>query len=306
MTILSLGRWRRRRALALHEEAMRLSEQGRNAEAIRRYSKSLELDPARPTTLFNLALIFKYRNEWERSLELNLKAHAFAPNDEATRWNAAIAATALGQWTVARQMWTEVGIDLPGDDGPIEGDFGQTPVRLDPDGDGEVVWAHRLDPVRARIESIPLPESGYHRGDIVLHDGAAVGRRRIAGRELPVFNVLERLESSEEMTWTAQVEALDARAIGRLGVLADYASVAMEDWTASLQAVCRQCSESTPHAAHDKDLAARSWQNHRRIGLSAKDSAVVESLMVEWASATDSRLVELVCQTAPAARSADS
>ena len=62
--------------------------------------------------------------------------------------------------------WRRLGLDIEEGDAPIEDNFGITPVRLNPDDRGEVVWARRIDPVRARIENVPYPESGFRRGDV--------------------------------------------------------------------------------------------------------------------------------------------
>lgn len=83
----------RRQAAELHAQAWAL--EGRDDEAMRLYRKALALDPGRPTTLYNLGLIRKYRGEWAESLDFNRRAVELDPDDEAANWNLAIAATAL-------------------------------------------------------------------------------------------------------------------------------------------------------------------------------------------------------------------
>ena len=145
----------------------------------------LALDPHRPATLYNIGLIHKYRGEWDESLLFNQRSVELDPTDESANWNLAIAATALRDWQTARAVWKRLKISLGDGEGPIEADFGQAPVRLNPDTNAEVVWARRIDPVRAKIENIPYPDSGFRFGDVVLHDGAAVGTREAGGREYP-------------------------------------------------------------------------------------------------------------------------
>jgi tetratricopeptide (TPR) repeat protein len=53
-----------RRAEALHRAGMELSDAGDEDAAVERYLKALTLDPDRPSTLYNLGLIYKYRREW--------------------------------------------------------------------------------------------------------------------------------------------------------------------------------------------------------------------------------------------------
>jgi len=197
---LKLFDLKKKKAQKLHNEAQELSDEGNDEKAIELYLKAIELDPIKSESFYNVGLIYKYQGQWEKSYKYNVQAYRLDPEDEAARWNLAIAATALRKWREVRTAWQENGIEIDGETGPIDMDFGMTPVRLNPDDDGEVVWATRIDPVRGRIDSIPYKESGFKHGDIVLHDGAAVGYREIGENEYPVFNVLELFEQWEKNT----------------------------------------------------------------------------------------------------------
>jgi tetratricopeptide (TPR) repeat protein len=94
---------------------------------------------------YNLGLVRKHQRRWPESLSCNLRAAALDPTDEAAWWNAGIAATALGEWATARRAWAAFGIELPPDDGEITMRLGPTPIRLNADGNGEVVWCARID-----------------------------------------------------------------------------------------------------------------------------------------------------------------
>ena len=118
-----------------------------------------------------------------------------------TTWNAGIAATALGRWERARAAWASVGITMPPGDGPVEMRIGPTPVRVSPAENPEVVWCDRIDPCRAIIQSVPLPESDRRYGDLLLHDGEARGRRQSGNQSVPVFDELDVLERSAYGTW---------------------------------------------------------------------------------------------------------
>ena len=124
--------------------------------------------PSKSHEWYNLGLKLKYEGKWAESLDANLRALELQPEDnEAAIWNAAIAATALRDWLTARAMWQRYGIKLQGPaEGPIEDNFGVTPVRLNPDDQAEVVWTRRIDPARARLLNVPLPESGFRFNDI--------------------------------------------------------------------------------------------------------------------------------------------
>ncbi|HNP36325.1 MAG TPA: tetratricopeptide repeat protein [Woeseiaceae bacterium] len=299
MSIFNIAERRQRKADQLHAEGMALSDAGDDEAAIKKYLKAIELDPEKSVSLYNLGLIYKYRSEWEKSFDLNQRAYLISPDDESSRWNLAIAATALRRWDVARRMWVDQGIELEPGIGPIEMNLGRVPIRLNPEDDGEVVWATRIDPVRARIDSIPLPDSGFRHGDVVLHDGAAVGNRVVNEREYPVFNVLELFKQSKHGTFRASVEVASKDAIEQLHKAADRRGITVEDWTESIRILCRQCSEGTSHKHHDNDLDDGHWQLQRNIGIAANDAASVNELMQIWASQTSSRVSAIDCELEP-------
>lgn len=270
------------RANELHCEGEALSEAGDDDGALGKYHEAVTLEPGKSESHYNIGLIHKYRSEWAQSLAYNRTASELDPEDEAARWNLAIAATALRDWPTARAAWIAQGISLTGEEGPIEMDFGLTPVRLNPDASAEVVWARRIDPVRASIVSIPYKESGFRCGDIVLHDGAAVGYRMLGGRECPVFNVLELFERSRLETFEVDIEAADAAAMETLTKAFDDAGITMEDWTANVQTLCRQCSEGLPHEHHDSEAADPAWQVQRRLGVAVSSWEAAQAVLDAW------------------------
>jgi TPR repeat len=278
-----------RRPVALHSAGMRCSETGNQDEAIENYTKALALDPNRGETLYNLGLIYKYRGEWAKSFDFNARAREFQPDDEATLWNLAIAATALRDWTAARDVWRTLKIVTAVGEGLINQDMGQTPVRInaeDPRGRAiEVVWSERLCPVRSRIVNIPTGASGFRYGDVVLHDGAPVGYRLNSnGQERPVFNVLELFEPSRFGAYEINAEAESAQAIEKLEKLCADAGIEVEDWTQNLRNLCKACSEGRPHEGHDEELIeSNAWVATRRIGFAAVDRESLDGVLKEWA-----------------------
>ena len=273
----------------LHREALALSDEGEVDAALKKYREALALDFSRPTTHYNIGLIHKYRSEWEESFRYNRRAVELDTDDEASNWNLAIAATALGKWQVARSVWNRLGFSVEPGDTPIDGDFGVTPVRLNAEEDAEVVWARRIDPVRTSILTIPFPSSGYRYGDVVLNDGAAVGYRVSNGKEYPVFNVLALLAPSAWHTFEAELHAPVPGDIEVLEALCEGEGVKVDDWTTSVRFICKQCSEGTPHAEHDEDGAGH-WHERHRVGLASIDESVVHRILEAWE--TGSRRVE--------------
>jgi tetratricopeptide (TPR) repeat protein len=258
------------RADQLHEEALSIEDED---AALQAYQQVLALDPDRAMTHYNIGLIHKYRGNWQASMDSNLRAVALSPQDESSNWNLAIAATALKKWDVARAAWNRLGIEIEEGTGPIDADFGIAPVRLNPDHDAEVVWGRRIDPVRVRIENIPYPSSGYRFGDIVLHDGAAVGYRTSGNREYGVFNVFELFQPSSLGTFELQLHVDHHDKLTDVGNALDAAGFIAENWSFSVRILCRACSEGRPHSQHDKDQRDPSSMDHCVFGLAAQSES---------------------------------
>jgi hypothetical protein len=248
------------------------------------YERALTLDPDRAATHYNIGLVHKYRGAWAESLHHNRRASDLRADDQAAHWNMGIAATALRDWDAAREAWRRVGLPITDGDGPIQADFGITPVRLNPDDKGEVVWGTRIDPVRVVLGNIPFPDSGFRAGDIVLHDGAPVGERQSNGRTYAVFNVLELFESSANSTYEAEVRARDAADLEALTSALDAAQVDHEVWTANVQILCRQCSEGTPHEHASEDDKLRAWPDTHVIGISTTSPEAAQKVLTYWSS----------------------
>jgi tetratricopeptide (TPR) repeat protein len=279
----------------LFEEALALDEEGKEDEALQKYLQAAALGYQNPSCYYNIGLIYKYRNLWEESFRYNKIAYEFDPEEEAYRWNYAIAATALRDWASARKAWADNGIKLEGDIGPIEMDFGDTPVRLNPNDEAEVVWTRRIDPVRAKITSIPMPETGYHYGDIVLHDGAATGGRVVDGIEYPVFNVLELFERSDFLTFVAEVEIKDQKMQEKLLEKLWQDNVVHEDWTESFRIICKACSEGIPHEHDDKGSieTVKAWNSLHEIAIATLNVDESEEKLLNAIKSVSAKLKEL-------------
>jgi tetratricopeptide (TPR) repeat protein len=294
-----------RRAANLHAAGVECSETGNEDGAIENYQKALTLDPKRGDTLYNLALIYKYRGDWAKSFEFNRRAREIQPGDEATLWNLAISATALRDWRTARHVWRTLQVITEDGEGPINKNWGQTPVRVNPEGSAEgkenrvieVVWSDCLCPVRSRITNIPTGATGFRYGDIVLHDGAPVGYRlNPSGQERAVFNVLELFEPSRFSTYEVAIYVESAESLKALERLCEIAGVEIEDWTANIRNLCKACSEGRPHEGHDTDLKEpASWSGQRRVGFAAMDREYLEGVLRAWAEKPGRSVEEIRC-----------
>jgi tetratricopeptide (TPR) repeat protein len=258
------------------------------------YERALDLDPNRAATHYNIGLVHKYRGAWAESLHHNRRASDLRPGDEAANWNMGIAATALRDWAAAREAWRRVGLQIAGSKGPIDEDFGMTPVRLNPDGSAEVVWGRRIDPVRVVLGNIPYPSSGFRAGDVVLHDGAPVGERQCDGQSYSVFNVLELFEASANSTYEAEVHTRDAADLQALTAALDAAQVDHEVWTANVRLLCKQCSEGTPHEHVGEEGEAPVWPDSHVLGISATSPEAARRALERWSSKGGGFLSRLV------------
>lgn len=280
----------------LHDRAYAASDRGDLTDAARLFGQLLAQHPDDRYYHYMRGLALKYARDWRGSLAHNLRAIELAEGDasQAEHWNAAIAATALGDWQRARQLWRAQGIGLPAGEGPIDADFGVAVVRLNPWHGGETVFMRRIDPVRARLLNVPLPESGHRFGDIVLHDGAATGYRFDGGeRKVPVFNELQRLTASGFQTFVAFVgcdSPDDAKAL----VDATAPGIGhVEDWTSGIAHYCLRCSYGTPHRHDDRDSATQ-WAPERTVGIAAQSRRAVEKLLADWAQTSRSRRIDAI------------
>lgn len=261
----------------------------------------LELTPRSYFSWFHAGLLSKARCNWPEVLERNVRAlEFFTPADakdfdgvNPAAWNLGIAATAMSDWTTARQAWTAYGVEGMGSGTePIDGDFGQAPVRLNPDqpslphqvmqwaGATEVVWCWRRSPAHAIISNVPLPESGHRFRDVILHDGEPKGTRRLGGREVAVFDQLQRLEDSGLPTWQAQVAGATGKDLQELSDLIERRGLGMDDWS-GMRLLCSQCSHGSPDGGHHHPATPAEMT---RLGLAGREPELTQTVEA-WAAA---------------------
>ena len=256
------------RARALTEDGRILFDSGDLLGAEAAFREAIDEDPAFAEASFDLGLVYKQQRDWSRSLQANLRAVELLEDlrEEPACWNGGIAATALRDWAKARTLWRSFGISIPEGEGPVEMAAGIAPIRLDPDGNGEVVWATRIDPARARIDNIPTVQSGYRWHDIVLNDGAPAGERTFGDRTYSVFDALELWERSpiETLITDARCETPDD--IEALEAVFGMAGWCAEDWKLSIRWMCRACSEGfTTSRGSGRPSAWLPWPLHQTL-----------------------------------------
>jgi hypothetical protein len=191
---------------------------------------------------FDAALCALRMRDWPTARDRGLEAVRFVERgvNEPAYWNLGTAATALRDWELARDCWVGFGMEpLPGT-GPIDIPGGPTCVRLSV---GEVVWAVRIDPVRARVVNVPFDPSRRF-GDVVLHSGAPSGERVAGGVAYPVFDELELFEASQLATLAVVVTARDADDLEDLAARFAHDGYGMEILQSRVDR-CSCCSQGT-------------------------------------------------------------
>ncbi|WP_406837054.1 tetratricopeptide repeat protein [Streptomyces sp. AHU1] len=194
---------------------------------------------------YDAALAHKFLRNWDKALDLGREAAARSPRGEGdpAYWNLGIAATILRDWTTARDAWDGFGIELPEGEGEIAGRFGAACVRLDTDGEREVVWIERLCPARGRVVNVPVT-GGRRYGEIVVHDGEPKGERVYDGTTFPVFDELALFEPSPLPTLEVTVAAGEASDLEALLALFTEHGFGAEPASA-VRMLCACCSEGT-------------------------------------------------------------
>jgi hypothetical protein len=285
-------------AIRNNEKAIKLQQRGLIGEAVNYYQKAIKLWPAWSVPWYNLGLLRKEQRNWQESLRCNQKAVALDPSEQDAWWNLGIAATALEDWAEARRAWKGFGIVIPEGEGPIEMEIGLTPIRINPDEESEVVWCRRIDPARAIIACVPLPRSGRRFGDLLLHDGAPNGYRKLDGKEVPVFDELQLLTASEYGTFEVIVSGAGPEDVEPLAELAAERGLAAEDWSSNLRMVCKACSEGSIDAKHTHHL---DQSDYRRIGFAALSEIQAREILRRWqATKPGAKVEEIDCLLEPA------
>ncbi|MEU3465140.1 hypothetical protein ABZ721_35000 [Streptomyces sp. NPDC006733] len=303
------------------DRAFSLIGDGRYEDAGALLTRAADMEPWLSESWYNLALLHKFRHDWEQARTAGLRAVALLDRDSGAPdwWNLGIAATALQDWPLARRSWQAYGLRLPSGSAESASEeavrlaLGSAAVRLSPEGEAEVVWGRRLDPARIEVLSIPLPSSGRRWGEVVLHDGVPHGERATAEGSAksvyPVFDEIELWAPSPVPTWLVLLEAATASDRDALERLAADAGFAAEDWSSSVRLLCRTCSESRmptddgsatsrdPHdhgePGHPGHLSHHSagtlWVPERECGIAAP-AALVRGLLDSWiADSPDTR-----------------
>lgn len=98
------------------DRAFTLIGDGRYEDAGALLTRAADLEPWLSESWFNLALLHKFRHDWEQARAAGLRAVALLDRETGAPdwWNVGIAATALQDWPLARRAWQAYGLKVPG------------------------------------------------------------------------------------------------------------------------------------------------------------------------------------------------
>lgn len=271
-------------------------ERGDTESALAAAARAVAVAPDSWVEWFDAGLLFKALQRWEESAAHNERAQAlFTPKDankmggaNPCAWNRGIAATALADWAIARECWRAYGIDVAPGSRPIEGEYGFTPIRINPEpsiphqivpelGHPYVVWTWRRSPAHAVVASVPRPDSGHRFRDVLLHDGVPMGTRVIDGHEVPVFEELLRMEDSGIPTWQAQVDGAADDDYWALEQILGPREMGFDQWS-GMRILCRSCSLGNPGQGHAHESAP---EMTNLLGLAGGEDEL-RSALDEW------------------------
>ena len=263
----------------LFEEGRRALDEGDPDRAIEALEQVTAVDATSTNAWFNLGLAYKLKRDWPNSVRCNRRSAEVDSTNQEAFWNLGVAATAVEDWETARWAWRNIGIDPGPDAGPPRLQLGPSPVRL---LSGEVVWGDRIDPCRARIANVPLPESGHRWRDVILHDVVPRGERQAWGKAWGVFDELIRMQPGPFITLESQVTAPNEQDSTELKEAVAERGLGAEDWTASVRWLCQTCSLASPHE-HRGSGTEPLWLPSRRFGFAGREADVVAALEA-WAA----------------------
>lgn len=124
-------------------------------------------------------------------------------------WDLMSEAAIVGDWAAVRRSAARLEAPAPGDDGPIDANYGICRVRVDALDAGHrgdaTYWAERRSPVTARIVEVVGPRGPERYGDLVVFDAADVGAPKDGADDdderSPTFRALATIERRDMISF---------------------------------------------------------------------------------------------------------
>ncbi|RMG88734.1 MAG: hypothetical protein D6714_00190 [Bacteroidetes bacterium] len=266
---------------SLYRQAADYQQKGDVYNAVKLCKKIIKIAPDWSAPFSLLSLIYKTRNEWHPTLYYSHKAVSNNPFDERAWTNMAIAATALRKWLTARKAWNHVGYDFPEKNQVINMDLGLVAVRINSQSRPEIVWARRVCPARARIQSIPQPASELRFEDLILTDAEPCGFHIQNGIRRPVFEALQLLKPSRKWTFIARLNTDNPADVLTLERICAEAGLGFDNWSKAIRQLTASSNPQLPEYFQDSFANNPSF-DHQLVAISAEWQMEVRQVLEAW------------------------
>lgn len=261
---------------------------GRNGDiytAVKIFKKLIKIAPNWSPPYHHLSAIYKYNNDWKAAFHYGKVAIEKGATKEDTWRNLAIAATALKKWKIAQTVWKKLGLKIGGEKKPSNFEVEIIPVRLKSTHYHEIIWAKRIDPARAIIESIPTPRTDRKYGDKILIDYKVVGYRIVNGKKLPVFDELSLIKRSHYRLFFIYLYQASKNDCAILDKLCSNTNLGYDNWS-QLSVNQLNLNLSLVPEYYNEDLDFELSDSLKRIAIAAPSLKEVSTLLHTWSIIT--------------------
>ncbi|MBI1226177.1 MAG: hypothetical protein GC192_13160 [Bacteroidetes bacterium] len=230
-----------------------------------------------------LSRTYRSRMEWKPTFHYCIKAVEHNAFDENLWETLGIAATALGEWKVARYAWNQLGFDFKPSAEALHLDLGILPVRLNPSTQPEIVAARRIDPVRYVIESIPQPSSGRRYKDLILVENRPNpnGIFYHQNKKLPIHDELQLLKSSNLHTFSVLLYTEAPSDVDTLANLCLSANIGFDNWSNATRFFQPNLHRNVAEY-FDQAVFGKNEREVFLVAMAAKQQNEVEAVLESW------------------------
>lgn len=264
-------------AQQLLQVAAQYERMGDIYHAVKLYKKICRLLPDWSVAYFQLSLIYRARLEWKPAFHYSQRTLEGNPDNEIAQWNLGLAATVLQRWDIAGATWKYLKHH--------KSKYRLLPIQLQNRGFQEIVWASPIDPVRAKIESIPHPFSKRQYGEVILHDRKSMGKLVVQQQSVSIYPEIQLLERSFFETYSVLLHTDKASDINLLDQLCLDSDIGFDNWSNTNEIHTNKQRKASPEY-YTKDFFEgtqdSSEQNYAVIGMAAKRKDTILEILENW------------------------
>lgn len=264
----------------LYQAARQYEAQADPYMAVKLYRKVIKLAPKWAPPYLRMAMLYKDRREWKPTFHYSKKVAELNPKNEEGWKIYGLAATALREPKLAAEIWHHLGLEAEQKE---EKRIAPIAILLPQENQKEVVWARRVDPVRARIISIPQPASGHRFDDCVLIDPFQQGVRMVGDRRIPVYETLDLFERSAFQTFGLWVALEKMASLEVLSGLCREFGLGFDNWSLATRLLMnRQRAGDLEYHSFPQPTDQQRWL----LAIAARQKVQVLKVLRQWQSLT--------------------